>query len=69
VGVAGHLKIGNQVTVGAKSGVMHDIPDGETWMWLPAQPGREVKRQIIALQKLPELLRRVAELEKRLDKS
>ncbi len=66
VGVAGHLKIGNQVIVGAKSGVMHNIPDGETWLWIPAQPIREVKRQVVALQKLPELLKRVAELEKKL---
>jgi UDP-3-O-[3-hydroxymyristoyl] glucosamine N-acyltransferase len=63
-GVAGHLKIGNDVIVGAKSGVMHDIPDGEKWMWMPAQPDRDVKRQVIALQHLPELLKRVAKLEK-----
>jgi UDP-3-O-[3-hydroxymyristoyl] glucosamine N-acyltransferase len=67
VGVAGHLKIGNRAIVGAKSGVMHDIPDGEKWLWIPAQPDREVKRQVLALQKLPELLRRVAELEKKID--
>ncbi|HUA66328.1 MAG TPA: UDP-3-O-(3-hydroxymyristoyl)glucosamine N-acyltransferase [Alphaproteobacteria bacterium] len=66
VGVAGHLKIGNQVIVGAKSGVMHDIPDGEKWLWIPAQPDRDVKRQVVALQKLPELIRRVAELERKL---
>lgn len=67
VGVAGHLKIGNQAIVGAKSGVMHDIPDGEKWLWLPAQRDRDVKRQIVALQRLPELLKRVAELEKKLE--
>lgn len=66
VGVGGHLKIGNQVIVGAKSGVMHDIPDGQKWLWLPAQPDREVKRQVIALHHLPELLKRVAKLEKKL---
>lgn len=66
VGVAGHLKIGNQAIVGAKSGVMHDIPDGQKWLWIPAQPDRDVKRQVLAMQKLPELLRRVAELERKL---
>jgi UDP-3-O-[3-hydroxymyristoyl] glucosamine N-acyltransferase len=66
VGVAGHLKIGNQVIVGAKSGVMHDIPDGQKWMWIPAQPDREIKKQVLALQRLPELLKRVAELERKL---
>jgi UDP-3-O-[3-hydroxymyristoyl] glucosamine N-acyltransferase len=67
VGIAGHLKIGNKVTIAAQSGVMHDIPDGEKWFGYPAQPDRQMKRQILALQQLPELLRRVAQLEKALE--
>ena len=63
-GFAGHLKIGDRVTVSAQSGVMTDIPDGETWLGSPAQPDKQVKRQYIAIQRLPELLKRVAELEK-----
>jgi UDP-3-O-[3-hydroxymyristoyl] glucosamine N-acyltransferase len=66
VGIAGHLKIGNRVVVAAKSGVMNDIPDGEKWFWIPAQPDKDSKRQIITLRHLPELLKRVAELEKKL---
>jgi UDP-3-O-[3-hydroxymyristoyl] glucosamine N-acyltransferase len=64
-GLAGHLKIGNRVSVAAQSGVMHNIPDGEKWLWTPAQPDRQAKRQMIAMQQLPELLRRVHELEKK----
>ena len=66
VGIAGHLKIGNRVTVTAQSGVMHDIPDGQKWFGSPAMPDRKMKRQVLAMQQLPELLRRVAELERRL---
>lgn len=66
VGLAGHLKIGNKAVVAAQSGVMHDIPDGEKWFGYPAQPDRKMKRQVLAIQQLPDLLRRVAELEKRL---
>ncbi|HOX55864.1 MAG TPA: UDP-3-O-(3-hydroxymyristoyl)glucosamine N-acyltransferase [Candidatus Paceibacterota bacterium] len=66
VGLAGHLKIGNRVSVAAQSGVMNNIPDGEKWIWTPAQPDRQAKRQMIALQQLPELMRRVKELEKKL---
>lgn len=66
VGLAGHLKIGSQVTVAGQSGVMHDIPDGEKWLGSPAQPDRTTKRQWLALQQLPELIRRVKELEKQL---
>ena len=49
-GLAGHLKIGNRVTVAAQSGVMNSIPDGEKWFGYPAQPDRQMKRQIIAAQ-------------------
>ncbi|HWD93936.1 MAG TPA: UDP-3-O-(3-hydroxymyristoyl)glucosamine N-acyltransferase [Verrucomicrobiae bacterium] len=66
VGLAGHLKIGNRVTVVAQAGVMNNIPDGEKWMGAPAQPDRQAKRQMIAMTHLPDLLRRVAELEKKL---
>jgi UDP-3-O-[3-hydroxymyristoyl] glucosamine N-acyltransferase len=64
VGIAGHLTIGKKVTIAAQSGVMHDVPDGSKWLGAPAQPDRQAKRQIIALQQLPELIRRVHELEK-----
>ncbi len=65
-GIAGHLKIGNRVTVTAQAGVMNNIPDGEKWLGAPAQPDRQAKRQMIAIQYLPDLLKRVAELEKKL---
>ena len=66
VGIAGHLKIGNKVIVAAQSGVMHDIPDGGKWLGAPAQPDRQAKRQMIAIQHRPDLIRRVNDLERRL---
>ena len=45
---------------------MSDIPDGEKWLGEPAQPDKQVKRQVIAIQHLPELFKRVTELEKKL---
>ncbi|MCL4785773.1 MAG: UDP-3-O-(3-hydroxymyristoyl)glucosamine N-acyltransferase [Verrucomicrobia bacterium] len=66
VGLAGHLKIGNQVTVAAQSGVMHDIPDGETWFGYPALLDKDFKRQVVASRHLPELLKRLNEVEKAL---
>jgi len=65
-GIGGHLQIGNKVTVAAQSGVMHNIPDGQTWLGCPAQPDKQTKRQMIAIQHLPELLRRVRKLERKL---
>ena len=64
-GIADHLKIGNQVVIGAKSGVMRDIPDGARVLGIPAMPDKQAKRQMIAAQHLPELIRRVRELEQR----
>jgi len=58
------LKLGNQVMIGAKSGVMRDIPDGEKVLGYPAAPDKQAKRQMIAVQQLPEVIRRVRELEK-----
>ena len=69
VGIAGHLRIGDRVTIAAQSGVMNHIPEGQKWMGSPAQPDRVTKRQLLALERLPELLRRVHDLEKRLDRS
>ncbi len=66
VGIAGHLKIGNQVTVGSKAGVMHNIPDGQMWLGTPAQPDKQAKRIVIAVQRLPDLLKKVAMWEKKL---
>lgn len=66
VGIAGHLRIGNKVTIAAQSGVMNAIPDGEKWLGSPAQPDRQTKRQMIAIQHLPDLLKRVAALERKL---
>ncbi len=66
VGVAGHIKIGNHATISARSGVMNDVKDGEKLFGVPAVPSLQARRQMVAIQQLPELIRRVKELEKRL---
>jgi UDP-3-O-[3-hydroxymyristoyl] glucosamine N-acyltransferase len=63
-GIADHLKVGSQAIVGAKSGVMRDIPDGGRVLGIPAAPDRQAKRQMIAMQQLPELLHRMRDLGK-----
>jgi UDP-3-O-[3-hydroxymyristoyl] glucosamine N-acyltransferase len=65
-GIAGHLKIGTQATVGAKSGVMRDVPDKGTVLGIPAMPDKQMKRQWIGVQHLPELTKRIRELERQL---
>jgi UDP-3-O-[3-hydroxymyristoyl] glucosamine N-acyltransferase len=66
-GIAGHLKLGAQAMVGAKSGVMRDVPDGGKVLGYPAMPDKEAKRQVIAVQQLPDMIRRLRELEKQVE--
>ena len=65
-GIGGHMNIGHQATIGAQSGVMTDVPDKTTWLVSPAQPDREMKRIFIAMQRLPDLLKKIAEWERKL---
>jgi UDP-3-O-[3-hydroxymyristoyl] glucosamine N-acyltransferase len=65
VGVAGHLKIGHHVVAAGQTGVVTNISDGQKVWGIPAQPIQDIKRQMVALKHLPELLKRVAELEKK----
>jgi UDP-3-O-[3-hydroxymyristoyl] glucosamine N-acyltransferase len=67
-GIAGHLTIGQQAVVGAKSGVMRDIPDGGRVLGIPAAPDRQAKRQMIAVQQLPELIHRLRALESEVER-
>jgi len=68
VGLAGHLKIGDNVKIGAQSGVSNNLKDGETVLGSPALPaGRQIKSMIV-YKSLPEMSKRIAELEKELQK-
>ena len=58
-GVADHLKIGANSVVAAQSGVAEDVPPGSVVFGTPAQPAMQTKRQIIALRKLPDLLKKL----------
>ena len=52
VGIAGHLKIGNRVQLAARSGLMHDIPDGEKWAGIPAMPANDFFKMLAKMKKL-----------------
>jgi UDP-3-O-[3-hydroxymyristoyl] glucosamine N-acyltransferase len=67
VGVAGHLKIGNQVTFLAKSGVAKDYLEPGAYTGYPAKPLMEGRRMLAAPAKVPELIDRVRELEKKIE--
>lgn len=52
VGVAGHITVGRGSRVGAKSGIMKDVPAGSEVMGAPAIPLKDYFRQIATLAKL-----------------
>jgi UDP-3-O-[3-hydroxymyristoyl] glucosamine N-acyltransferase len=66
-GLAGHLKVGDGAQVGAQAGVMQDIGPGEKVLGAPGQDPRDFMRQAAALRRLPDLLKKVAALERKLN--
>ncbi len=64
VGIGGHLEIGDGARFAGQTGVTNDVAAGETYAGYPAQPVAEWRRSMAAVRKLPELVRRVRELER-----
>jgi UDP-3-O-[3-hydroxymyristoyl] glucosamine N-acyltransferase len=66
VGTAGHLTIGDGAVITAQSGVPNDVPERALYSGYPAVENREWLRMMAALRRLPELQKRVGELEEKL---
>ena len=66
VGLADHVTLGDQVTVTAKSGTFRDIGSKTVVSGWPAVPTGTWKRYMAILPKLPDLAKKVRELEARL---
>ena len=64
VGIVGHVKIGDKSILAAKSGVSKDVPPGEVWFGYPAQPIMKQKKIEASLRHLPELTKKLHNLEK-----
>lgn len=65
-GIAGHLTIGDDVTVGPQAGVGKTIPAGVTGSGSPFIEGSTYMRSAVLISKLPDINRRVQQLEKEL---
>jgi UDP-3-O-[3-hydroxymyristoyl] glucosamine N-acyltransferase len=68
VGVSGHLTIHDNAVVYAQSGIGGDVAEGAAVSGSPAFEAREWLRAITAFPKLPEMLKTVRQLEKRLER-
>ena len=69
VGVSGHLTIHDNAVIYAQSGIGGDVKAGAVMSGSPAFEAREWLRAVTAFQKLPELLKTVRQLERRLKAS
>jgi UDP-3-O-[3-hydroxymyristoyl] glucosamine N-acyltransferase len=67
VGVADHVTLGDQVTLTAQSGTFRSIESNKVYGGHPAVPLGEWKKYVTILPKLPELARKIRELETRLN--
>jgi len=67
VGIRDNVNIGTGATCAAYTAVAEDVPDGQTMFGIPAVGVRQKFREISLTRKLPELSKRVAEIEKRLE--
>jgi UDP-3-O-[3-hydroxymyristoyl] glucosamine N-acyltransferase len=63
-GVTGHRRIGANAFIGPQSGVHKDVPAGARVLGTPQRLERAFHREMAALSRLPELLRRVRALER-----
>ena len=68
VGVVDHVEIGDNVMVGAQAGVTHRLPPNQGYVGSPALPHREFLRVNAVFSKLPEMRKRLIEIEKRFRK-
>jgi len=65
-GIAGHCTVGDGVILTAQSAVSHDIPPGKMISGSPGFDNRVWLRAVTIFQRLPELLKRLDRLEKKL---
>ena len=63
VGTAGHLSIGESTILTAQSGVPNDVPPRAMYSGYPAVDNRQWLKTMAALNRLPDLQKRVRELE------
>lgn len=65
VGIAGHCTVGDGVILTAQSAVSHDVPPGKMISGSPGFDNRIWLRAVAIFQRLPELLKRLDQLEKK----
>ena len=67
VGIVGHIELADQTKIGAQSGISKSIKEtGKSYMGSPATPLRDHFKSQAIFIKLPEMLKRIEELEEKI---
>jgi len=66
-GVADHVHLGDGVRLASKAGVHKDLAGGQAYIGQPVQPERDGMRTLMAVQKLPQMAKRVRKMEAQLN--
>jgi len=67
-GCVGHIHIGDNTVLAARSGPISDVPANVFYAGFPARPHQEWLRNQVAAKRLPEMMKTIRDLEKRLKK-
>jgi UDP-3-O-[3-hydroxymyristoyl] glucosamine N-acyltransferase len=67
VGISGHLDIGDHVKIGPKAGIAKSIAKNQTMSGSPAMPHKTWLKVQRILPRLPELKKKISDLEKKLN--
>jgi UDP-3-O-[3-hydroxymyristoyl] glucosamine N-acyltransferase len=65
VGLAGHINVANKTIIGAQSGLGKNTKEGDTLLGSPAMAKLSYAKSLSIFKKLPELQKRVNELEEK----
>ncbi|WP_010587234.1 UDP-3-O-(3-hydroxymyristoyl)glucosamine N-acyltransferase [Schlesneria paludicola] len=66
-GVRDHVHLNTGCSVGAKAGVVKDIPAGETWLGIPATHESDQKRLVVSMKRIPDMRDDLHTLEKQVE--
>ncbi|WP_280647189.1 MULTISPECIES: UDP-3-O-(3-hydroxymyristoyl)glucosamine N-acyltransferase [unclassified Dysgonomonas] len=67
VGLGGHITIGDNANIGAQSGIISNIKPDSKILGSPAIPVKDFFRSSVVFPKLPEMYRKLAQLEKEIE--
>lgn len=65
-GAGEHVKIGARSVIAGRGGAIHDLPEGSFVSGFPARPHKEVLKAQAAMHRLPDMLKKVRDMERRL---